>query len=70
MIYNLLHCRGISRLSSFFTRGVFASDTNADLKISPYACVHIKIKNPENFAFLLLKILKLFARKVCILLKK
>ena len=51
MIYNLLHCRGISRLSSFFTRGVFASDTNADLKISPYACVHIKIKNPENFAF-------------------
>ena len=36
---------------------------NADLKISLYVCVHIK-KYPENFAFLILRILEIFAREV------
>ena len=35
--------------------------TNADLKISLYVCVCIK-KHPENFAFLILRILGLFTR--------
>ena len=38
--------------------------TNVDLKISLYVCVHIK-QYPENFAFLILRNLKLFAREVC-----
>ena len=43
--------------------------TNADLKISIYVLIFIK-KYPENFAFLFLRILELFARKVCLFLKK
>ena len=38
--------------------------TNADLKISLYVCVHLKTI-PENFAFLILRILQLFSREVC-----
>ena len=36
----------------------------ADLKISLYVHVHTKII-PENFAFLFLRILELYTRKVC-----
>ena len=42
---------------------------NADLKISLYVCIHIK-QYLENFAFLILKILKLFAPDVCKFHKK
>ena len=37
---------------------------NADLKISLYVRVHIKII-PENSAFLISEILELYTRKVC-----
>ena len=37
--------------------------TNADLKLSLYVCVHIN-QYPENFTFLILRILELLARKV------
>ena len=43
--------------------------TNGDLKISPYIQIHIKIYS-ESFAFLIVRILQLFTRKVCIFLKK
>ena len=48
---------------------LFVKDTHADLKISLYVCDHIKTI-PENFAFLILRILKLCAREVCKFLKK
>ena len=38
--------------------------TNADLKISLYVCVHIK-KIPKDFAFLIQRILELYAHGVC-----
>ena len=41
---------------------------NADLKISQYVCVHVCV--PENFTFLILGILELFAREICKFLKK
>ena len=41
---------------------------NADLKISLYVCVHIKTIH-EHFAFLILRILELFAHEVCKFLK-
>ena len=37
--------------------------TNADLKIFQYICVHVK-QCPENFAFLILRTLELFAHEV------
>ena len=40
------------------------SYTNADLKISLNILVHKKYY-PENFAFLVLRILELYTRKVC-----
>ena len=39
------------------------------MKISLYVCFYIKTI-PENFAFLILRILELFAREVCKFLKK
>ena len=41
-----------------------AQRVNAGLKTSPYVCVQKYY--PENFAFLILRILELFSRKVCI----
>ena len=41
-----------------------AGYTNADLKISRYVYVHINII-PENFAFLILRILELFSCTIC-----
>ena len=38
--------------------------------ISLHVCVHIKKKHPENFAFLILRILEFFARGFCQFLKK
>ena len=43
--------------------------TNANLKMSLYVCVHKK-HCPENFAFLILRILELFTPEVCKFLKK
>ena len=43
--------------------------TNADLKIS-YMFGYIQKQYPENFAFLLLRILELFTREVCKFIKK
>ena len=43
--------------------------TNADLKIFPDVCVHIK-QYTENFAFLILRILELFVPEVCKFLVK
>ena len=40
-----------------------------DLKISLFVLINIKVI-PEKFAFLILRILELFARKVCIFRKK
>ena len=40
-----------------------AQRVNAGLKTSPYVCVQKYY--PENFAFLILRILELFSRKVC-----
>ena len=37
---------------------------------SPYMFVFIRKQYPENFAFLILRILELFAREVCKFLKK
>ena len=37
---------------------------------STYMFVFIKEKHPENFAFLTLRMLELFARKICKFLKK
>ena len=37
---------------------------------SPYMLVFMQKQYPENFAFLILRILKLFAREVCKFLKK
>ena len=37
---------------------------------SPYMFVFIWKQYPENFAFLILRIIELFAREVCIFLKK
>ena len=39
------------------------TNCDADLKIFPYVPIHIKITS-ENFAFLILRVLELFARKV------
>ena len=43
--------------------------TNADLKISLCAGIHIK-QYPENFALLILRILELFTREICIFSKE
>ena len=43
--------------------------TNTDLKISLYVCVYVK-KHPENFAFLIVRILELFTREVYKFIKK
>ena len=43
---------------------VNAAFFNADLEVSLCVRVHIK-KYPENFVFFILRILKLFTRKVC-----
>ena len=36
----------------------------------PYLFVFIQKQNPQNFSFLILRILQLFAREVCKFLKK
>ena len=59
MLMNIFH-------SPYFFVDIY---TNADSKIS-LMFVYIKKQYPENFAFLILRILTLFARKACKFPKK
>ena len=51
-------------------RGSLFKGTLIQIWKSPYMFVFIWKQCPENFAFLILRILELFAREVCKFLKK
>ena len=54
----------------YFCINLFLKGTLMQIWKSPYKFVFILKRYPENFAFLIQRILELFAREVCKFLKK